>query len=129
MDEIGHANFLALPLHKQCVAAVSVLPIHRDPAAVFGTVVPVHILPLNAQAILVPVAHGPIPKGVEVVPFLAILDPSPTVVVIELELGVIAPLVHGVEDVVELGAALSVGAVACAVVPRQAPAASGLSRP
>ena len=105
------------------------LPIHRDPAAVVGTVVPVHILPLNAQAVLVPVAHGPIPKGVEVVPLLANLDPSPTVVAVPLELRVVAPLVHGVEDVVELGAALSVGTVSCAVVPRQAPAASGMSRP
>jgi hypothetical protein len=57
-------------------------------------------------------------------PLRAYPNPAPTVVVVELELRVVAPLEHSVVYMVELGLALAVGSVLLLLLMVEAPAAS-----
>lgn len=94
-----------------CPALVVGLLAHGNPFAVIWRVVPVHILPLDGQAVLVAVGKRPITERLVALPLFANPNPAPTVVVVELELRVVAPLEHSVVYMVELRLTLAVGSV------------------
>ncbi len=94
-----------------CSALVVGLLTHGNPFAVIWRIVPVDILPLDGQAVLVAVAQCPIAERFIALPLFAYPNPAPTVMVVELELRVVAPLEHSVVYMVELRLALAVGSV------------------
>ena len=107
-----------------CSALVVGLLAHGNPLAVIWRVVPVHILTLDGQAVLVSVAQCPIAERFIALPLFANPNPAPTVVVVELELRVVAPLEHSVVYMVELRLALAVSSVLLLLFMVEAPAAS-----